>query len=174
MLNRMGWLLFTVLAAVNLLVLIWLTQTLNAEPESAPILDTSRPGQIVLPPVLIQNVIAEKSTEDVQLELKGDRLAIKHQSSFMGLNIKTNILTAPSVISDNKLRLKITDINIAGLKLSDEQQLKLIKEFAHLPEGIELDVKNKCFYYQLEPVKVAGRQLTLTDIDSEGWHFDLD
>ncbi|GGB06036.1 DUF2140 family protein [Macrococcus hajekii] len=172
-LKSFGWVLFGLLAIVNLAIAIWVVSVLNTEPETFNVKDTSSPGQIILPSSMVKGAIEGKSTKDMQLELKGKQLVIEQQSSLMGLKIKTNILTTPTVIGDNKLRLNINDVEIAGLKLPMKQKLNLIKKFGQLPDGVKLDVGKKCFYYQLDPIKFGDSTLILTDIDAEGWHFNI-
>lgn len=162
--------------AVSVLLLgamLYLMTVLNAEPPAIKVQDTSEAGSVVLPPKLVAGAIAERGTEDMKLTLKGDKLLIDQQSTFLSLNIETNILTTPVAIGDNRLRLDIEEIEIAGLKLSDKQKLNLVRQFGDLPDGVELDVTHRCFYYQLEPVQLSGVKLMLTAIDQSGWHFKI-
>ncbi|TDL95574.1 DUF2140 family protein [Macrococcus brunensis] len=169
---------YAVIVSISLALVLgctfWLMTVLNADPPAIKVKDTSEKGTVVLPPKLVAGAISDKSTDDMKLTLKDNKLLIDQQSTFLSLNIETNILTTPVAIGDNRLRLNIEEIEIAGLKLSERQKLNLVRQFADLPDGVELDVKNKCFYYQLEPIELSGLQLILTDIDQSGWHFKIE
>lgn len=173
-----GWLLlFLILLMMNVGIYSYVHHKLNEVGNSVIIKEqplTQSKNVLILQADMINKFIQKDSTEAMKLNLAGDQLAIQQKSSFIGQSIQTNILTTPTVIGHNQLRLKIQQIKVANLPLTKQQTINLVKNFGDLPSNVKLDAKNQCFYYTLKPLKLGGNELILTSIDSKGWHFNVE
>ncbi|TDM13256.1 DUF2140 family protein [Macrococcus lamae] len=172
-----GWTaLFGLLLIVNIIAVMTILNVLTEEPKSIEV-KNQHPAQsentLTLKPEVVNHYLKQENTETMKLTLSDQQLLIEQESEVIGQKIKTNVLTTPVVIGHNKLRLNIKEVKVAGLPLSKKRTLNIIKRFGTLPNNVELDVRNECFYYDMEPIKLDGTALDLTHIDQTGWHFNI-
>lgn len=171
-------LLFLLLLVVNGVIIYMFTTSIstapNTEVQVQPKENPKSSDNFIL---LDEDTVAKylKSNDPhTQLSFNGHHILITSKTKVYGLDVETQIDTVPSVSQYGNLMLKVKDISIGQLPLSQKQQLKLVKKFGNLPKDVKVDLENEQFIYELDALKFGKNQLKLKTINKNNqWVFKL-
>nr|WP_164993335.1 DUF2140 family protein [Macrococcus sp. DPC7161] len=170
--------LFLLLLLVNGVTLFMLTQLISSEPsmkehEQTTAINHSSSNYILLDEETVSKYLISDDP-NTKLSFEDHHIIIQSKTKVYGLNVKTQIDTVPSVSQNGNLILKVKDISIGQLPISQKQQLKLVKKVGNLPKDVSVDIDNEQFIYQLDALKFGKNQLKLKTINSKNqWVFKL-
>ncbi|CAD2073553.1 hypothetical protein GCM10007275_03550 [Jeotgalicoccus coquinae] len=171
--------LFFVLLAVNIAVVVIVSsffnqsykQTDGNDPAAKP-----RELEFILTNSTVETLINDNIPYDeftVNINTAG--IDVDIEQTVLGFSINSSISGEPSV-NDNSIIIHLTDLNLAGLPLSEDALYTALRKLVELPEGIAMSGSERAIVIDMslfEQYFGVALQADKIDYENDAWYFSV-
>lgn len=171
--------LFFILLAVNILVVVVLTSFFNQSYERVS--ESERPAEsqtleFILTNETIQTLINDNIPYDeFNVNIDTDGVTVDIEQTVLGFSINSSVSGEP-IVNENNIIIHLTDLNLAGLPLSEDTLYSALRSLADLPDGISMSDTERAIVIDMSLFEqYFGVELQVDNIDYENdaWYFSI-
>lgn len=171
--------LFFILLAVNIVVVLFIVLFFNQSYEqtsgSEPPEETEE-LEFILTNSTIETLINDNIPYDeFTVNINESGIDVDIAQKILGFSINSSIAGEP-VVNDDKIIIHLTDLNLAGLPLSEDTLYTALRKLVELPPGIQMSETERALVLDMSLFEqYFGVELQADKIDYENnaWYFSI-
>lgn len=171
--------LFFILLAINALIIVvvasFFNQSYERVSENEPPAE-SQELEFILTNETIQTLINDNIPYDeFTVNIDTDGVTVDIEQTVLGFAINSSVSGDPVVNGDNII-IHLTDLNLAGLPLSEDTLYSALRTLVDLPEGIAMSETERAIVIDMSLFEqYFGVELQVDNIDyaNDAWYFSI-
>ncbi|CEA00265.1 hypothetical protein BN1048_00896 [Jeotgalicoccus saudimassiliensis] len=171
--------LFFVLLIINIAVIVIIASFLNQSYEQTSENNPSgEPNELefILTNSTVETLINDNIPYDeFTVNINTEGIDVDIEQEVLGFPINSSISGNPVVNGDN-IVIHLTDLNLAGLPLSEDTVYTALRKLIELPEGIQLSERERAIVIDMSLFEqyIGGElQADKIDYENDAWYFSV-